>query len=725
LSERLQGRAVDAPKVRSFYEFLTKYARVKVPSGPDAGLYRPYSFEGREALEEPVRVLDEILGSETGTPLKDATWVLAGGAQFGKTVLELNLAAYVTSQLWLNAGVYLPDDELAASIVDVKFRPDVLDQVEWLAQMTQVGRLVNKSGKAVNTKGAFLVTDGQRKASGMFRGLKKVPTTFSQDVVIRDEEDDIPRDKAKFLSGRLTASALRLQIIVGTQRIHGSGQHKQWKNGSQGVRMLGPKEFPTNTGKRDEPNEHGHQRKETAHELANTGKLPNENKKAASSLAPAGHETPVPFNWICPEEHWPQVCRCAVTGSPRADDPVLTYEGDFKRAGSTEVVATYEPDGHYYLAHPTTGEPLDLARVRWAHRRPERIKLRRWSFRVSQIGTGAIDLGQIVAHWERAVGDAEEMNSFCCDRLAIPKSAAQSLTPSILERSRTIEAFDFRVPVPGRGVFAGLDTGDRCWFVAREVEPPFKRIIRADVIAAGDAVNRATQLCEALGVSVLFIDERPLVYEARTIAMRLNKLEGIEFPRITDWNSYVSLPSGLSWDGRVKRWSNLRCALVRFSKRQPGQGIEQSVFEFEEAGQKKFVPLIECNRMETIDRVVREFLTPKENVIEVVKVNGVNRVRETPSMLLPRRLPGAPAILETLDNHLLTGSQREKDPKTGELGDYVDKCDNHLLLANAYSGLAENQGAMPSFTGGAFHAARNGTKAGRALAHRRERACAG
>lgn len=649
LSERLQGRAVNAPKVGSFYEFLTACARVKVPSGPDAGLYRSYSFKGRESLEEPVRVLDEILGSESGTPLKDATWVLAGGAQFGKTVLELNLAGYVTSQLWLNAGVYLPDDELAASIVDAKFRPDVLDQIEWLAQMTQVGRAVNKSGKSVNTKGAFLVTDGQRKAVGLFRGLKKVPTSFSLDVVIRDEEDDIPRDKAKFLSGRLTASALRLQIIVGTQRVHGAGQHKQWENGSQGVRYLGPKnsEFRIQNAE-----------------------------------------------WICPEEHWPQVCRCAVSGSRRRDDPVLTYEGDFKRAGNTDVVATYEPDGNYYLAHPTTGEPLDLARVRWVHRRPERIRLRRWSFRVSQIGTAAIDLGQIVAHWERAVGDGEEMNSFCCDRLAIPKSAAQSLTPAILERAHAVEPFDFRVPVPGRGVFAGLDTGDRCWFVAREVESAaVKRIVRADVIASGDVVSRVPQLCEALGVAVLFIDERPLVYEARTIALRLNGLEGIEFPKVPDWNAHVSLPGGLTWDGTQKRWRNLRCALVRFSKRQPGQGIEQSVFEFDEAGQKKFVPLIACNRMETIDRVVREFLTPKENVIEVVKVAGVNRVREAPSMLLPRRLPGSPAILETLDNHLLTGSQREKDAKTGELGDYVDKCDNHLLLANAYSGLAENQGA--------------------------------
>jgi len=58
-------------------------------------------------------------------------------------------------------------------------------------------------------------------------------------------------------------------------------------------------------------------------------------------------------------------------------------------------------------------------------------------------------------------------------------------------------------------------------------------------------------------------------------------------------------------------------------------------------------------------------------------------------MRLPRRVPGAPGVLETLDAHLLAGSQRTKDEKTGELGDYVDGCDNHFLLADAYSALAE------------------------------------
>jgi hypothetical protein len=572
-----------------------------------------------------------VLGSNTGTPLKDSEIVLAGGAQFGKTILEQNLAAYLTGCRFLNCGVYLPDDKLADSIVDAKFRPDVVDQIPWFAEMAQVGKAVNNSGKAVNTKGAFLVTDGQRKAIGMFRGLQRVPTSFSLDVVVRDEEDDIPRDKAKFLSGRLTASALRLQIIVGTQRIHGAGQNKKWEQGSQGVMMLGAER-------------------------------------------------------INPEEHWPQICRCRMGAAPSPQDPKLTFDGDFKRDGSTEIAATYTPDGNYYLAHPETGAPLDRSRVTWKHLRPERLPLRRFSFRVSQLGIPALDLAQIVAHWTRAVADGEEMISFCCDRLALPKSAAQALTPAILDRSRAVAPLDFGVINGEFPRYGGLDMGDRCWLVVREKHATFRRVVRADKIAAGDVVARVRSLFESLSLTALFIDERPLVNESRTLALALNGLEGVEFPKV-DWASrdcYVSLPGGLAWDGHNQRWQNLRCAVVRFTKSKLGAGVEQTYVEFEEDGQKKVVPCIACNRFETIDRAVREFLTPAENVIEVV--NG--KVRQTPATLLPRRLPGAPAILDTLDAHLLAGSQREKD-KSGELGDYLDGIENHLLLAAGYSALAE------------------------------------
>ena len=653
------------PEIRSFRDFLLKEAKVPTSDFTRTGEFDPFSFHGREVLFEVCRVLDLILGSETGQPLKDAVYALCGGAQFGKTILELYLAAYITSQRFLNCGVYLPDDGLADGIVDMKFRPVVLDNVPWLAQMTQIGKAVNKSGKSVNTKGAFIVTDGKRKASGMFRGLKKIPTTFSADVIIRDEEDDIPRANAKFLSGRMTASQLRLQIIVGTMRVHGAGQNKQFEEGSQGVRLIGP------VGSIIDPDF--------------IVEKPDKQCLVVSK---------VPEGWINPEEAWPQICRVQMGARPSKNDPRLTLEGDFRRAEKPDdVVATYTPGAHYYYAHPDTGAELDAHFVAVHYRRPERIAMRRWSLRVAQIGTPAIDLSQIVSHWTRAVMDDEEMIAFCCDRKAMPKSAAQSLSPQILQRARSVKPFDFGEIDREKIRVAGLDTGGRCWLATREIHGSAeKRLVAVDKIALGDVVSRVRALWEARGISALFIDENPAVDEARTLALIFNGLDTLnEWPKV-DWNSkstYLRLPGGLTWDGDKQRWLNLKCAVVRFTKRSLGMGIEHGAVEFTQAGQDKFVPYIACNRFETIDRVVKEFLTPAENVIDVVEENGKRSVRQQPAMRLPRRVPGSPGILETLDAHLLTGSQRAKDEKSGELGDYVDGVENHFLLANAYGGLAE------------------------------------
>lgn len=695
-------KQMSIPEVRRFRDFLLEQAKVPTSDFSRNGEFDPFSFHGREVLFEVCRVLDLILGSETNVPLKDAVYALCGGAQFGKTILELYLAAYITSQRFLNVGVYLPDDGLADGIVDMKFRPVVLDNIPWLAQMTQIGKSVNKSGKSVNTKGAFIVTDGKRKASGMFRGLKKIPTTFSADVVIRDEEDDIPRANAKFLSGRMTASQLRLQIVVGTMRVHGAGQNKQFEDGSQGVRLIGPigAQIPA----------------------ALITELPDD-KCLVVSKVPAG--------WINPEEAWPQICRLQMGRTPAATDPQLTFEGDFRRADQPDtVVANYTPGAHYYYADPKTGAELDAHFVAVHYRRPERIAMRRWSLRVAQIGTPAIDLAQIVSHWTRAVMDDEEMIAFCCDRKAMPKSAAQSLSPQILTRARTVTPFDFGQIDPEKVRVAGLDTGGRCWLATREIHSPSeKRLVRVDKIALGDMVARTQLLWAQLGLSALFIDENPAVDEARTLALIFNGLDTLrDFPRLDfkSKDSYFSLPNGLTWDGRNQVWRALRCAVVRFSKRQLGMGIEHSAVEFTEAGQTKFVPLIACNRFETIDRVVKEFLTPAENVLEVVEHQGKRIVRQEPSMRLPRRVAGSPGILETLDEHLLTGSQRAKEEKTGELGDYVDKCENHFLLANAYGGLAEGvaTGNQNQFKAGSIHVFENSRRS-QIVAGRRERSVQG
>ena len=184
------------------------------------------------------------------------------------------------------------------------------------------------------------------------------------------------------------------------------------------------------------------------------------------------------------------------------------------------------------------------------------------------------------------------------------------------------------------------------------------RLLAAEQISAGDVVARAQALFHSLGLSALFIDERPLVNEARAMALALNGVQHLTvWPRIANVHTdFISLPGGLTWDGRNSRWLNLKCAVVRFTKNKLGAGIEQSVVFFEEGGQTKFVPCIACNRFETIDRVVREFLTPAEGVVEVV--NGA--VRESPALLLPPRTPGQPPVLDLVDAHHITGSERAR-----------------------------------------------------------------
>ncbi len=642
LNERIRAStapAVETPRVGSFREFLEKCARVPVARGE----YGPYTFTGREALIEVVATIDRFLGSETGTPVKDAYLALAGGAQFGKSILELNLGAYTTGIAWHRWGFYLPDHDLVEGMVDTKFRPDILDQLPWFADMTKVGKAVNKSGKAVNRKGAFSVTDGKRKSFGMIIGLNKVPTSFTFDITTKDEVDDIKPALDKYVAGRMTSSDLRFTIDIGTQRVAGRGMNKKWKDASQGVTL---------------------------------------------------HRCPACFHEQNLEESFPQCVRVALTGTPRTDDPQLTHTAEFKREENGPALATHDPQHLYYTGCVKCGTVLDrsIAGFRWHHRKPEQLRLNKVSFRISQLAIAAIDLSQIVAHWARAVVDPEEMVAFRCDRLGLPESTEQKISAAVLDRARRVETYDLLPKArAGSRVFAGLDTGRRCWFFAREVEQPhIKRVMHLEQIALGNTLARVTQLHALLGVSCLFIDQGPETDLARTLALRLNGLEELEtWPAAPkDADAHVTFPSGLTWNGALTRWENLRCAVVAFNLKKRGSGIRQGFDRFEKAGRDVFVPLIECNRFETIDAAVREFLTPLENVAEVVEIEkGRPFIRTEPAMRLPRKGAGAPRVLDQLDEHLLVGSEREEDT-----GDYLDQCENHFLLADAYSRAAETVG---------------------------------
>jgi len=649
--------AADPPKIPSFSIFLKKHARVPGPRGE----YRQYSFEGREPLIAIVELIDDVLGSN-GHPIQtDTTIAICGGAQFGKSATELNLGAYCTGVAWLNWGFYLPDRALVEGMVDTKFRPDILDQIDWFARMTQAGKAVNKSGKSVNRKGAFSVTNGKQRSHGMILGLNKVPTSYTFDVTTLDEVDDIKPAREKFVRGRMTSSSVRLLLKIGTQRIAGRGQHKAWKDGSQGVMLH---------------------------------KCPNPGCQREQNL----------------EENWPRICRVAITGKPLSSDPYLTHTGDFRHEDNGPAVAVYDPAKKYYFACTHCGTEFNrgLGGFEWKHRREEQRALRNWSFRISQFAISAIDISQIVAEWVRAVTDPEAMATFLCDRKAMPESTAQRLTVDILERSRRAWVDEPQISSiniqrqKGSGnvslasnappAFAGLDTGRRCWFFARKVHAPdVKQVLHVEHIPLGNVVDRVTTLFHTFGLQALFIDQAPATDEARTLALRLNGLESLRHwptpPK--DKSGYISFPGGLRWNGTTQCWENLRCAVVAFTKRKIGAGISHGFDIFEKGSRTMFVPLIETNRFETIDRVVREFLTPTENVSEVIFApNCEPYVRLEPALRLPPKGRGHPLIHETLDEHLLAGSERV-ELRGGSVGEYADGCENHLLLADAYSGLAE------------------------------------
>jgi hypothetical protein len=693
LTAKVQGAAkpaVDVPQRASFEEFLEKDARV--PDRDKAGEYTAFSFTGREAIRLLVRRIDHVLGSHTGTPIADARCGVAGGAQWGKTILELNLAGYCTGQRFLRFGMFLPDDALAAGMVDTKLRPDVIDQIPWLAEMTQVGKAVNKSGKTVNRKGAFMVTDGKRRSYGLVLGLQKIPTSYTLDIAAKDEVDDIPEKTGRFVRGRLTSSPLRFALDIGTQRVAGRGMNKVWKDGSQGVVLLGPfLGIPHRAGGNDD-----------------SASIRKEKEKCAEPATGQGFYKPgdeidhIPEGWINPEEHFPQIVRRQLGAEPSADDPQLTWSGAFKREGDDVTSWKYDRAGTYYLAHPDTGAPLNRAHPLGHHRKPEKLESENWTLRISQLSIDAISVAQIVHGFcdedEGAISSPDAMIVFRCDVLALPQSSAQALTPEIIQRAQGVDHFPIRLTrEDGRAVYGGLDMGDQCWLTARERESAMrKRLSFAAKIPAGDVVRRACSLFASIGMSALFIDQRPLVSESRTIALHLNGLAGLPHwpsaPSRENRDAWLALPGGLTWDGRNGRWLNLRCAVVRFDRKKLGGGIEHGFDIFDEGGQTKFVPLINVNRFECIDRVVREFLTPAENVQEVIG----GAIREHPAVLLPS---GADPMVALLAAHLVTGSERAKE-KDGTLGDYVDQCANHLLLADGYSALAEmecgdNRAASP------------------------------
>jgi hypothetical protein len=185
-----------------------------------------------------------------------------------------------------------------------------------------------------------------------------------------------------------------------------------------------------------------------------------------------------------------------------------------------------------------------------------------------------------------------------------------------------------------------------------------------------------------LGVSALFVDAGPLRDLARDLCFLLNGLTSFHPSPLPDpERAVIHFPGGLTWDGANQRWRGLRCAAVEFTLKE-GKGVVHKLGITQDG---LFYPVIACNRDETIERVVNELLTAAENVIEVID----GKLRTTPSIRLPERGVATPKIIDAFDAHIVSGSRRERDER-GHAEHFVDGCENHLLLSDAYSALAES-----------------------------------
>ena len=639
---RRQGHA---PDCKTFKEFLLEHARVLQRDGSGG----KFSMEGRAPLELIVDWLDKILRNTldgetveidgvTFAPgkLKGATLAVGGGAQFGKTILELNLMAYCTAIRFISVGNYLPDRPKVEEIVGQKFRPNVLDLYPWMADMIQLGKTQNASGKTIDRKESFTVTDGLKKAFGNFCGMHKPPTSITIDLAELDEVDDIPDRNIGYVDARMTNSPVHLTMFIGTQRVAGAGQNARLAASSYHVKL-----YPC-PGCRKE--------------------------------------------WNL-EENFPRIIR--VNGQP------LTAEMGHDR------------DAHYYCACPECGTELDRDAGQFAAKHPERIKQAKLGVRVSQFTISAISLQEIVGSWFAAMSDpsGEAMQAFYCDRVGIPNAgAAQPITQNVLDRSRALGFGSPESPQPYAMSLApgkagqtplrvgGMDMGPRCWLWCDEIkDDTTSALLWAELISSGNAPTRLPALMAALGMSCVFLDAGGEPDLTKRIVLALNGLENYTppvVPRNELLKSYMSnLGVGLTWDGEKARWSGIRAAAVLFVAGE-AKGIEQTI-GFTQDG--KIYPLMKCNRGESIQTAVNDFLTPSEGILEMIGPEGAKIVRSLPRTRLPQTCIGPGVSQAILDGHLLN-LRKERDVKTGE-EDWIEGVENHLGLGKVYARLASTVGA--------------------------------
>jgi hypothetical protein len=221
-------------------------------------------------------------------------------------------------------------------------------------------------------------------------------------------------------------------------------------------------------------------------------------------------------------------------------------------------------------------------------------------------------------------------------------------------------------------------------------------------------------LMNALGICCILLDAGGEPDLTKRLVLALNGLDDYvppPVPRQALLGSQLShLGVGVSWDGRQGAWQGIRAAAVLFV---PGQarGLEQTL-GFTQEG--RIYPLIKCNRGESIQTAVNDFLTPAEGVIEMIKegrgasveggttsgiehptgssahdtgLSPLSALRTLRRARLPQSYIGPGVSQAVLEGHLLN-LRRERNPRT-QADEWIDGVENHLGLAKTYARLAQ------------------------------------
>ena len=124
---------------------------------------------------------------------------------------------------------------------------------------------------------------------------------------------------------------------------------------------------------------------------------------------------------------------------------------------------------------------------------------------------------------------------------------------------------------------------------------------------------------------------------------------------------------------------------VEFTQRE-GQGLRHKLARTQEG---RLYPLLAANRDETIERVVQELLPPGVGDARLIEnPDGTAATVPTQRFFLPKATDETRGVMEVYERHLLAGARRERT-HDGKTLRYLDKCENHFLLATAYAALAE------------------------------------